>query len=803
MKYFRLTALSAAVTAGFGMISLPAIAETAPAGSQASRLIEEVVVTARRREEGLQEAPLAVSAFTSETLDYRGVTRLDEIARFVPGLTLENNPSFGGASNSAAIYLRGIGQKEFLPTTEPGVGLYVDGVYVARSVGAILDIVDVDRLEVLRGPQGTLFGRNTIGGAISINTVKPEPGGELEGELSVSAGTDNLLRIKGVAHVPISDTFATRLSIASFEQDGYVERTDGIDLGNDDTVTARWAFAWAPTDGFSADIAFDWTRDRENGPAMELLGIDFTDLSQLNGVVLAPPPPMAFVHNVTAAAVAPGVPCAVTDVNGNGITSNPAVANCYDDRYIGADGVNEGTSPAFSETDVFGASATLSYQINDAVILKSITAWRELESEFARDGDHSPQRIATFYDELEQDQFSQEFQLLGDYERLNWIVGLYYFAEDGFNTNILDFTVSNFRSGGEFDNEAWAAFAQITYDLTDQWHLTLGGRYTDEEKSFLPDQIIFNNYYAGFSQLVPPGNPLAALDAPFLQAGERVLPFVEKQIEIDEFTPMVNLSFDATDDVMLYFSYSEGFKSGGFTQRVFPPVVAGFTAPPGTPDVDLIPTFEPEFVDVLEFGFKTSFLENQLRINGAIFQTDYTDLQVQVFNSVAPVTQNIGAATIEGFELEVMASPGAGWFIEASLALLDASYDDIDTGVTLIGENFDFERVPETTASIGVSKEFTLNEYGSLTLRTDWSYRSETFNDAYNTPLLKTDSYDLVDASVRWSNQAQDWTVVLAGRNLTDEEFLVTGVYGTAFQVFEGVYNRGRQWQLEVRKHFQ
>ncbi len=802
MKYRGFTALNVAMILGTGLVSLPSQAETDQSQDQAARLMEELVVTARRREEGLQDAPLAVSAYTNETLDYRGVTRLDEIARFVPGLTLENNPSFGGASNSAAIYLRGVGQKEFLPTTEPGVGLYVDGVYVARSVGAILDIVDVDRLEVLRGPQGTLFGRNTIGGAISINTIKPEPGGELEGELSVSAGTDDLLRLKGVVHVPISDTFATRLSIASFEQDGYVKRTDGTDLGDDDTITARWAFAWQPNDRFSADLAFDMTRDRENGPAMQLIGIDFTDLSQLNGVVLAPPPPMAFIHNVTAAAVAPGVPCAATDAAGNGITSNPSVPNCYDDRFIGADDQNEGTAPAYSETDVFGASLTLNYEFNDALTLKSITAWRELDSEFARDGDHSPHRISQFYDDLQQDQFSQELQLLGTADRLNWIVGLYYFNEDGDNENILDFTVSNFRSGGEFDNEAWAAFAQMTYDLTDRLHLTVGGRYTDEEKSFKPDQIIFTNYFAGISQVVPPGNPLAALDAPFLQAGERILPFIEKQIDIDEFTPMVNLAFDATENAMLYLSYSEGFKSGGFTQRVFPPVVAGFTAPPGTPDIDLIPTYEPEFVEVIEFGFKTSFMNDQVRLNGAIFQTDYDDLQVQVFNSVAPVTQNIGAATIEGLELELMASPGGGWFFEASLALLDASYDDIDTGITLIGENFDFERVPETTASLGVSKEFSLDELGAVTLRADWSYRSETYNDAYNTAILETDSYDLVDASIRWSNVAEDWTVVLSGRNLTDEEFLITGVYGTAFQSYEGAYNRGRQWQFEVRKSF-
>jgi iron complex outermembrane receptor protein len=791
----------AALTAA-GLLYLPEQAKSAENQDQASRLIEELVVTARRREEGLQDAPLAVSAFTQETLDYRGVTQLDQIARFVPGLTLENNPSFGGAANSAAIYLRGVGQKEFLPTTEPGVGLYVDGVYVARSVGAILDIVDVDRLEVLRGPQGTLFGRNTIGGAISINTVKPDPGGDADGDISVAAGTDNLVRLKAAIHLPLSEQLATRLTIASMAQDGFVQRADGVDLGNDDTVTARWTFAWQPSDQFSADVAFDLTRDRENGPALELIGIDYTDLSQLNGVVLAPPPPMAFIHNVTVAALGPGIPCAATDTAGNGVTSNPSAPNCYDDRYIGADGSNEGTAPAFSETDVFGASVNLQYAFNDSITLKSITALRELDSEFARDGDHSPQRISQFYDDLQQDQFSQEFQLLGSHRQVNWIVGLYYFTEDGSNENILDFTVSNFRSGGAFDNEAWAAFAQMTYDLTDQLQLSIGGRYTEEEKSFRPDQIIFTNYFAGISQIVPPGNPLAALDAPFLQAGERILPFIEKQINIDEFTPMMNLAFNPNDDIMLYFSYSEGFKSGGFTQRVFPPVVAGFTAPPGTPDIDLIPTFAPEFVEVLELGFKTSLLDNTVRINGALFQTDYTDLQVQVFNSVAPVTQNIGTAGIDGFELEVMAAPGGGWFFESSLAFTDAGYEDIDTGITLIGENFDFERVPETTASLGVSKEFVLTNSGVLTLRADWSYRSETFNDAYNTRLLATDSFDLIDASVRWENSAADWTIVLSGRNITNEKYLESGVYGTAFQSFEGVYNRGRQWQLEVRKNF-
>ena len=773
-----------------------------PANSSTARLMEEIVVNARGVEEGLQDAPIAVSAFTGDTLDYRGVDSLNQIERFVPSLTLQNNPSFGGASNSAAIYLRGVGQKEFLPTTEPGVGLYVDGVYVARSVGAILDIIDIERLEVLRGPQGTLFGRNTIGGAISIATRKPEPGGEFGGSLSAAAGTDSLLHLRGTVHIPVSDSFAIRGSLASMTQDGYVERADGIDLGDDDTFTGRVSFAFQPSDSFSALITADMTRDRENGPALELIGIDFTDLSQLQGVVLAPPPPMAFIHNVTTAALGPGQPCAATDPAGNGVTSNPASANCYDARYIGADGKDEGTAPAYSETDVFGLSATLDFNLSDTLAIKSITAYRELDSDFARDGDHSPHRISQFEDTLDQEQFTQELQLIGTHDRLDWILGAYYFSEDGNNVNTLDFTVSNFRSGGQFDNTAWAAFAQATYDVTDKLHLTLGGRYTDEDKSFTPDQIIYNNYYAGFSNLVPPGNPLAALDAPFLQAGSRILPLLEKEISISEFTPMANLAFDLSDRTMIYLTYSEGFKSGGFTQRVFPPVVAGFTAPPGTPDIDLIPTYEPEFVEVIEAGIKLDLLDGRLRINGAVFQTDYEELQVQVFNSVAPVTRNIGEASIEGVELELSASPADGWFIEGSLSMLNAEYDNIDTANTLILKSNDFERVPETMASVGVSKEFLLASTGSVMLRADWSYRSETYNDAYNTPLLETDSYSLIDASVRWTNQQGDWSVILSGRNLSDEQYLVTGVYGTAFQSFEGVYERGRQWRAEIRKTF-
>ena len=304
-------------------------------------------------------------------------------------------------------------------------------------------------------------------------------------------------------------------------------------------------------------------------------------------------PPMATIHNIGANLVAggPPAPCIIPPLTG---TINLAVPGCYDDRYLVGNNKNLGTAPSFSDTDLWSTS---------------LTGYRDLESDFGRDGDGSPFRISEFADALEQDQFSQEFQLLGDSfdSKLNWIVGLYYFKEEGDNKNTLDFTVSNFVSGGAFDNESYAAFAQGSYDHSDDWTLTLGVRYTDETKNFTPDQVILQNYFAGS------GHP--QLDAPFMQAASRILPNIEKEVEADETTPMANLRWQATDNLMTYVPYAEGFKSGGFSQRVFPPQVAGATAPAGASDLDLIPSFDPESVNSYEWGFKYDSADSSLRIN--------------------------------------------------------------------------------------------------------------------------------------------------------------------------------------------
>ncbi|RLA04619.1 MAG: TonB-dependent receptor [Gammaproteobacteria bacterium] len=755
------------------------------AESDPPQVFEELIVTARKREESIQDTPISISAYSGDGLEYRGVTNIAEIAPFTPNLSFQNNPSFGGASNSAAIYIRGVGQKQFLPTVDPGVGLYVDGVYVARSVGGIMDLIDVERVEVLKGPQGTLFGRNTIGGAISITTKKPTE--ETEGKVSLTYGTDNRIDLAGTFNVPISEKVFSKFSISSKQQDGYVIRADGTDLGDDDSLSARAAFRMLPSDDFEINFTIEASRDRENGPALTLLGIN-------HGNPVDPDtPPMATIHNVGANLAAGGgpIPCAIPPM-----PLNMAVPGCYDDRYI-YDGTNDfGTAAAYSDADFMAMNLDLNWTLSDDMSLRSITAYRDLDASFARDGDHSPFRVSQFEDFLEQQQFTQELQLQGTSfdDSLNWILGLYYFQESGDNRNELDFTVSRFRSGGAFDNESLAIFAQGTYDVTEQFHITAGVRYTDESKSFTPDQIIHENYFAGS------GYP--QLDAPFMQAGTRILPFMEKELTYDEVDPYLNVSYDFHDDLMVYASYSEGFKSGGFSQRVFPPIVAPFTAPPGTPDIDLIPSFLPEFAEVFEVGFKFSGLDNRLRVNGAFFFTDYTDMQVQVFTSVAPITKNAGKASIDGFELDLQYSPADGWYIEAGAGYIDAGYDEIDYDETFVSIDNKLERVSEWNASAAVSKEFNLDSNGSLVARLEWSYRSEFENDAFNTPQIHQDDYQLFNANITWQNNNDDLALVLGAKNLGDEEFLHTGIIGDAFQSYEALYDRGRQVYLTFRYYY-
>ncbi|HMI92705.1 MAG TPA: TonB-dependent receptor plug domain-containing protein, partial [Polyangiales bacterium] len=381
---------------------LAAEATPAPEGEPAS---EEIVVSARRREEGLQSAPVAVTAFSASDLEQRNVDSADDLAQFTPNLQLEGAAALSGSSSNATVFIRGIGQNDFAIFSDPGVGLYVDDVYLGRSIGGVLDVVDLRRVEVLRGPQGTLFGRNTIGGAVLVTSQRPifEP----EGSVELTGGSFYRTDFRATLNAPlVDDTLAVRVSAARLSRDGYAKRlVDGEELGDIDRVAGRFQLLWTPSDTFEVLVSADATRAREHSAPSTLVAVA----------------PGGFpFQNIFNTLVAPNA----------GVT---APSNKVDAAFISGDPFTTyATGPNRSDLDTWGVSLTPTWEVHPEVSLKSITAFRDMHAVFGRDGDNTPFTFRETFNDDEQWQFSQELQLFGDSfeDRLSWLVGGYYFQEE-------------------------------------------------------------------------------------------------------------------------------------------------------------------------------------------------------------------------------------------------------------------------------------------------------------------------------------------------------------------------------------
>ena len=854
-------------------------------------LLGDIVVTARKREESAQTVPIAISAFSAEAIQARGVTQIDQIANFTPNLTYQNNAGFGGGTNVAAIYIRGIGQFDFLGSIEPGVGLYVDGVYIARSVGAILDLVDVERVEILRGPQGTLFGRNTIGGAVSITTQKPDD--KFGGRASFLYGDDDRAEVKGSVNVPLGDKAALKLSAAYFNRDGYVTRiSDNRKLGNKDTFTMRAALHFKPADNFTADLAFDYTRDKSNGVPAVLKGYKYTSVFfNPNGRTLLPPSfaltggsPFTITNcpNGTPARAAgngfegcagsaiPGVPVAAllppgTDPNTifyqlnvqdrppNGApagtpasaafagpldapTDNFALlwnylqsyapgatpgtclsapfqpysgsasgANCVGPQwYESTLGKNRVASDYndFSRSRIWGISLNLAYDLGP-VELVSISAYRKLTADFGRDQDLTPFPIGVTIDNTKQWQFSQEVQVKGKAfdDRLNWILGGYFFKEKVDNLNDVIFTPIRVRSGGVIDNKSYAVFGQGTFKVTDALSLTAGLRWTQDDKKFNSDpyQYIQQSFVGpaiayGFDAC--PNNTLTGCTTnPAIPAGFGPLTVYQDRIttlKTNRATPYVNLSYQWTPEAMTYVSFSQGFKSGGFTQRVFPPVPR-------------VPSVNPEKATVYEAGFKTQWLERRLRLNGAVYYTDYKDLQVQGFTlatGVAPVYTNAASARIAGFELDMAASPGDGWFFEAALGYTGDKYKNVAPTLIGLDKTKRFERVSRWSATAAVQKTFDVAGFGSIRPRFDWAYRSKFYNDASNIEQISQPGYSIFNGSLAWTSENDAFSIIGSVNNIGDKDYILSAIWNANIGAYQVTPARGREWSIRAEVKF-
>ncbi len=782
------------------VLAVPALFRPADAADSQSveSALEEIVVTARKREEGLQETPISVSAFSASDLEFRQVDSADRLDDFVPNLTFKGASPVSGSGNAAQIFIRGVGQQDFTPVTDPGVGLYIDGVYIARSLGSVLDFLEIDRIEVLRGPQGTLFGRNTIGGAISIHAKRPTD--DFAASVAAQVGSDDMrfltARLNGAIHDNLNGSIAYSLR----KRDGYVIRGfDGLDLGDDDSHSARAALLWEPTEAFQAYLTADVTVIRENGnPTINggpnELGAFATFgnglLDSCTAVSINPAFPQAGPPSFPP----PGVPASAD--------------GCVSSTRPDPKGESGGTYPVKDHLDIWGTSLELSWDVNEWLSLKSITAVRSLETETSRDGDNSAANIFQSGNQIEQDQFSQEFQVSGDFpvngKALNWLAGAYYFEEDGVDVNPVILPVGNILSGGLFDNDSRAIFAQGTYELTEKLSITAGVRYTKDTKRFTPDTYAFGDS----SQLGHLGSTPFAPTWPLLEgiyfsaagplpAGARLLPFTEFKEEFDDTNFMANLSYAWSDDFMTYLTYSEGFKSGGFDQR--------FAAPR---ENNAPSSFRPETVKSYEFGIKSEWLDRTLRLNASFFYTDYRDLQLVIRENFNSITFNGGTADISGSELEIAWIPAPQWTISATFGWIDAEYDELSeeviTNASPIFPNNKLVNTPDKSATLGIAYRVTGLEWGLLTPRLDWSYHDGQYNDAINSPQLYQESYHLLNAGVMLESTDGRWEAFLGARNLLDEEFLVSGAsaFNTPASYLELVYDRGFEWSASFRLNF-
>lgn len=698
------------------------------------QVLEEIVVTAQKREENIQDVPIAISAFSAEDLKAANITNLDDIAPLTPGLL------FGRFNESRPqIYIRGVGSRQFDVGSEGSVGVFVDEVYVGRFTGVLGGLGDVQRVEVLKGPQGTLYGRNTIGGAINIITAPPTE--ELSAYLEVGGGNLDYLSAEGALSGPIvPHRLLGRLSFFTRSRDGYVENLEtGVDHNAEDFMDVRGKLLWRATDALDIALTLDINRSDPEG------GLQGEWVAGLP--ILATGGPLAKIPDTTPSR--------------------------FNEFY---------NSDSNFERDIYTVILRADWRPAPFDVT-SISSFMNIDMQEARDLDSTPVDSITHITFEETDQFSQELRLtskpgglftFGD--RLDWIIGFYFLSEQPERLdNLLAGPDSVFSSiaasidaggppaplvqGSEFidnnlrvdvDTTSVAFFGRASYALTEDLTLTFGARYTYDRKEA--------TWAADSSR---PGVPPIIADFS-----------VDLEDSWNSFDPKVSLEYAWTDDVMTYFVYSEGFKSGGFQFAKFTPADASVV-------------FAPERVQTYEIGMKSQWWNRRVTANLSAFRYDYSDLQVPRTTATpggAPTitTVNAAQATVEGAEIEGIISLTEGLSLNLGYAFLDAVYDEYVFDSTTDFSGNRMVRSPEHTFNVGFNYRRPLAE-GRLVLRGDLSWTDEYFFEADEgaTPGTEQGDFALVNASVAY--ERGPWRLTIWGRNLTDQVYRTTTLSFGAF----------------------
>ncbi len=744
------------------LTATPAIAMAqVPTGETGFAGIEEVIVTARKREESVQNTPVSMVAVGAEGLKARSVDSFGRLGEVAPNIEINGGIPNGGGS-ATQIFIRGIGQDDYSFPNEPGVGLYIDDVYISRSAAADFGFMDIERIEILRGPQGTLYGRNTIGGAVKIVTRKPE--GTNSGEVGVTVGRYERLDVYANYDMALTDTLAAKFAVATFNRDGLGTNLIGQDLGEDDEIDARASFRWEASDTLEVLFTADYMKQEQAGPAGSMVRFDPLDpgTDSLINDLLAPPVVEEF--NLQP------------PFDRYGEAWVKTLDDC--DKCVYDSG---GTVETRDDGEIWGASLTINKTVGDS-LFRSITAVRDYDIDIRRDSEHTPFDIVQVDNPETFTQYTQEFQWNGTAMdgKLDYVLGVFGLYEDGDSELFAPLLSGLFEvTGGLADNTAFitaeyeaysvAAYAEATYALSDRLALTLGGRFTHDDKEYI-----------------------YGLSRP--ESGQVPLPPERLADDWTEFLPKVGLEFQQSDDLLLYANASRGYKAGGYNSRALSGI-----APKA---------FDPEFVDVYEVGFKSSWADNTVTLNGALFYNEYTDIQLLAVldlggGNVETVIENAGEATIVGGELEFQWMPTANWNFSGGIGLLDAEYDDVGESAASAGiaESNELINAPELSANLSGEYRFPFAS-GDIALRADMIYRDDQYRDAVNTPELKADAYTLWNGRVTWTSSDDRWEVAGFVTNITDEIFVTNGVSVLGLGYVEAYYSRPREWGLSVTMNF-